>query len=1106
MLSFRSITDRALDVDPDLRFMALEDFKKCLAPANKAHIEAFVPTLFKLLNDPNPNVQSQALRVFPAIVPYVSHACTMAVVDQLYHDDGPVAALVLRLVLACRYDDPLAAALVANLLAPALARDQLDLIIELVKRFVAVFSHEQLARVARYLVDRAFLLPLSSKCIYGFQMLVARGVEFAPYMAVIDAVPAVGFGPMLVRLRLVLVLVQSCQRPADFLAVYREVMGVLTSRADDLDFDLLVEDHALKEVCLDIVAALQAAAEADTATTAKDTTSATATTAPDQIISIVDSYLHYSTTELDLDSDSDLASFALSDDDLDDDDLDQESYDDGAWKLRYKAIGLAAQMNLAQFMPLLIDSLADKNTLIATAATDAIVAIGPAQHHVSAIQQKILDNLSNETLPRHLVLIRAILARKLQFHREFLAALFDFLNLPKNLDLNENLSLIAAVSHHEPPAVVAQIAAGLVPTLANKVRHSSGNQVFTILKIFDCWSTKLSNDEIFDCLISRLDDDKVLIDLRNALVSSATCYAVHHELLDPQWNEVYRAVAQNLTSESCFSTNLACLHEICTAKPAVMRRVFLPLVAVLATYVGESTSHSGLILSLANQLEQPVAIDKLVLVGKRHHQDGKMVGLVVQNLAYHELDAGQLAVDLAVDLAGDLAGQLATDLVVDLLNSISADDGVEWGGIVAKLPEFAVLEKKLDLSRTTAVRILAVVCVERGLDPQVRAAEARLTTLVASPQLGPEFAQTLQFLSYVHVHRDVAVDTAALVQLLGRDDVPDRLKAQILTSVGLLLRSHSELLVQTYTETNDISVQTHLLNAIKTFITTYHDASFEATVSRLLLDQVNVEAVHKQFQAIGEILALIALNNNDYREIQRLMGLNGHSTGLIYTSLVILNHLVVKLGDEALISGLITASLKYYEIINIDIKIMLTKNLIAVYYHHPRLINGGMITTVLAELKTYNEFKKVIPMGPYKYVIDEGLEIRKLVFEWVYLVVSDGTIDKDLDGIMDVIVARGLLDKEMDILNLSYKSLRRMVEANPQYLRDGGRMAVMVDQLRRNRERKVKSKASKQEVEEYNESRASLEGFVAEVGAIMERNGWKNGEWEVFVGEGEIGR
>lgn len=1068
MLSFRSITDRALDVDPDLRFMALEDLKKCLAPSNASHIEAFVPTLFKLLNDPNPNVQSLALRVFPAIVPCVSTATTMAVIDQLYHDEGPVAGLVLRLMLACKYDVALAAALVANLVPPVLARDQVDLLVELVRHFVAVFSPQQMVLVALFLVRRSFQLPASSKYRYGFDMLVARGVEFAPYMAMVDAEPAVDFSSQLVRARLVLSLVRACHEPADLHRVYRDAVVVLARHSDDLDYDQLQEDHTLKDVCFDVVDALAVRRR-------ENPTTATVDSAADpQISDIVSTYLHYSTTEFELASDDD--DILFSDDDADD----QETYDDGAWKLRYKAIRLTAQLNLGDFLPTLVDSLADRNSLISTAAIDAIVAIGPSQDLVGSIEDKILSNLSNETLTSYLALIDSILAHNLQFHRQFLAKLFEFLNLPKNLDLNENLSLIASVSNYENASVVAEISTPLVEPLCDKILHKSGNEVFTILKIFDCWSTKLTSNDIFNCLITRLGDAKVLIDFRNEMVRSLTVYVVHHELLEDQWLQVYTIFEENLTSESCLKQNLVSLNEI-LAKESLKVELFMPLVHTLKAFVSEANQYSHLILSLANKLEESIEIDKLVLFGKYHCKDGKMVNLVVQNLQYHDIH--------------DYTS------VLDLLNAVDVDEGVNWHGIIAKLPEFSILEQKLDLSRPTNVKILAITCLERGLDSQIRASETHLNSMITNQQFGPDFVHTLQFLSYVNVQKEVTVDMGELVLLLSKD-VPDTLKVEISKNLGFLMKNSSLLLVQKYVESDDVSIKMNLLNAIKTFITNFHDEGFETTVYKLLLDQVNVVGIMKEFKAVGEILAIISYKNNDYGEVKSLMNLQDQSTGLVYTSLVILNHLVVKLDDKALIDQLIHDSLKYYEITNIDIKVMLTKNLINVYYHFPEIITQSIISTVLTELKAYPEFRKVIPMGPYKYVIDEGLEIRKLVFEWLYLVINDDAISKDFDAIMDVVITQGLLDKELDIVNLSYKSMNRLVKKNPEYLKDVGRMNGLIDQLRKNRDKKVKSKASNQEIEEFNESKKSLEGFVRTVEEIRGRMSFRSSDWEAFKTEG----
>lgn len=60
-INFNSLEDRAIDVDPDIRFMALEDLRKFLTDdtitisrtAINQSLNNMIPTLLKMLNDPS---------------------------------------------------------------------------------------------------------------------------------------------------------------------------------------------------------------------------------------------------------------------------------------------------------------------------------------------------------------------------------------------------------------------------------------------------------------------------------------------------------------------------------------------------------------------------------------------------------------------------------------------------------------------------------------------------------------------------------------------------------------------------------------------------------------------------------------------------------------------------------------------------------------------------------------------------------------------------------------------------------------------------------------------------------------------------------------------
>ena len=91
-INFNILKDRAMDVDPDIRFMALEDLRKFLQDESAAltrttlnqSLENFFPILLNMLNDQNPDVQTQAIKSFEPMVKYLSNETFSKLVKKLF--------------------------------------------------------------------------------------------------------------------------------------------------------------------------------------------------------------------------------------------------------------------------------------------------------------------------------------------------------------------------------------------------------------------------------------------------------------------------------------------------------------------------------------------------------------------------------------------------------------------------------------------------------------------------------------------------------------------------------------------------------------------------------------------------------------------------------------------------------------------------------------------------------------------------------------------------------------------------------------------------------------------------------------------------------------
>lgn len=130
LFNIRQLLDKAADVDPDLRYMALNDIQQLLltAPEQLARSDALSieETLFRGLEDTNLDILNQAVGCFPPYTQYLENHGVVEVVQRLAAKPRASHITVSILTMALK-------AVLANLVvAPATARTILDTVLALV--------------------------------------------------------------------------------------------------------------------------------------------------------------------------------------------------------------------------------------------------------------------------------------------------------------------------------------------------------------------------------------------------------------------------------------------------------------------------------------------------------------------------------------------------------------------------------------------------------------------------------------------------------------------------------------------------------------------------------------------------------------------------------------------------------------------------------------------------------------------------------------------------------------------------------------------------------------------------------------------------------------
>lgn len=387
-INFTLLEDRAIDVDPDIRFMALEDLRKFLTDdtittsrtAINQSLNNMIPTLLKMLNDPNPDVQNQAVKSFEPMVRYLNNDSIVKLVKKLFalvqesnnKDSSSSRAttsfrsftisipnMALRSLFAqsnsraksdfvsdklsisnYKYERELAESITRYLIPLILENDttidNIELLIDLINELGYVLAQEELIRLGKYFINVGFkeLGIIGKKAIVGLERVTALIRSADVIDQLVDEISTQAQQSKLnnksfVLYQLYSVILNRGIKPEKIDQIYNTVKLEIESATtgdddEDLDYDLLEQQNALKE-------------EAFTTLIDLVNQNFLSIKFKNEVLSIITKYLKYD--PLHDDSDEDIDSDDEDEIDFSDDEIeaaDDLDYDN-SWKLRAKA-------------------------------------------------------------------------------------------------------------------------------------------------------------------------------------------------------------------------------------------------------------------------------------------------------------------------------------------------------------------------------------------------------------------------------------------------------------------------------------------------------------------------------------------------------------------------------------------------------------------------------------------------------------------------------------------------------------------------------------------------------------------------------------------------
>lgn len=1045
--------DKALDVDPDLRFMALEDLRKYLndpkGDIRPRQIEKFIPILFRLLKDTNPNVQSQAVKTFAPVIGYVDDNAVLNVLTKLYEEvekentDGRITtsipSMALHNILSAdhRWDAQLARRIVASLIPAVFANkttiDSMELLIDVVGATGFVLDDAEILDLLVSVVDVVFQYNgmLGTRAAVALQELLSHfsGGTSSQILHQLTELVSGHHGDIHKKLALFSTLLKHSPPQSTIRIVQTTINDCLS----------LPETHDLENIDLDVVARDNSIRAAALSTLAEMVTHIRPELVPvEQCVDAVVRYAIYDPLSLADSDDEEDALSDMSDLEFEDDGDEDVQLDDGSWRVCFRACSLCKSLvgNVPEAVSVTLETCLDAMIAAMTGSSDAVAeeAILAVSGALSAVGNDTVlrDSLAKIELASLKLLQKPALAQNVlelvvglapkNVAVDFWDQLFSQLDKQNN---TEHWRIYRAVltetaSDRLSTRVVELIASDVAHTLQTSSMHyfvSENLAVASLLLQRNETSQKFQETllSILDTIIAKCGDRQYSSELRQELISTLCEYMAVLNISPSQQEQCSTVLLSALGYETTMRTVLTSSAPIFSnqqlAQTAEMRlfasSLAQRLLAVLTS--PDETYHAlslHLLTSIAGLLDKETTQNTMQVVVNfgLNAVDSQVVAGCFAILAKTNIHLGPEEVDVIARLAIKIDDEHSVGYFRDLATNYSGDLFETVKGTLAERP-----------------RILAAIAV------------AQQSSAIGNIVGSATSVEQLTFLGWAAYY---GANIAPGVFFERLEDPTSAVKTAAASSVGLVIAKELRLqqdatleqLLRIYSENPHL--RAHLLLGFRHVPATKdeHSASVWNRVWQTVwLGVADTDLEHQlgELRQAGDVLAMACTANPALLEQQ------SHTTSdaEVYVHIAVLKQLLTKPHPAELLRQRLLQILPAIDRMNIEIKqAMIGTYLTAI--HRRSDVAEAVMDTILAavygQLEARDEFKKTIPMGPYKYVIDEGLEIRKLCYELLYTVAGNSTISS---SIAEKAIQFGVADSQPEVVIVACGVVRRCVAA-----------------------------------------------------------------------------
>lgn len=684
---------------------------------------------------------------------------------------------------------------------------------------------------------------------------------------------------------------------------------------------------------------------------------------------------------------------------------------------------------------------------------------------------------------------------------------------------------------------------------------TSMHKFLQVSKIFYCKTPlsesqcELANELFFPAVTEGINSRHFSSDVRQQYLGNLSELLIQIPISEKNQDAAIQAFSESLDYEATVSYTIECLNHICESNPQLFDSMHLSMLIIekLSSYLGSGdsalygssltlirtifgrTQYSGdlkvievlgeKIIDLLNSSTDPHLIDKAL------YALGYIVELQEADVFDVEKILEVLAQFISLDTE-DLKSSSLDFLAHKLANRTTSNGEVLW--------RLAI--DKLDLSKFKSARFLSIIVTDCQLNEQIKTMEELLTSklqttaeplndfifsihflgCLSSTVTETKFAFE-DFLKILYESSDEAVCMAA-ARALGSSVFSD-----FQTKLPILLNHFQEL------SGSKDPKKSLLLVSIKQILK--ENSVQNENFALLLIWDTIIGAISKETGALahedipavklaGEILSTVQNLDAAQNYKQKVLLCFELQTGqigndfLLY-ALIVVTKLSLNDSESSFDERIINRIVSHLPKQNLDLKLAIISTLLTAVYNKSKTIfklaNDVILPLVFDELSAKEEYRKVIPMGPYKYVVDEGLEVRKLSYELINAMISVNdtlTLDQEFQvdkvKIIEVLLAKGLSDNENDIINLAAGNLVQLIQKDPLYLTQIANLHELIQSLVKVLSRTLRNKATTQEAESHGDTLRAIIKLSKVANNALVSDSALTSEWSTYYNDLKI--